>query len=69
VNGRERSISIATNGSVAEVQRILNRMSDAGAGIESLSLSKPTLDDVFLRLTGHSAEEDRHDGKEAQKKI
>jgi ABC-2 type transport system ATP-binding protein len=41
-------------GAVAEAVR---RLDAAGAGVDDLSLRRPTLDDVFLVLTGRSAEE------------
>ncbi len=55
-NAQERTISLATDGSVTEVKRILDQVSAGGIEIETLSLHKPTLDDVFLNLTGHKAE-------------
>lgn len=53
---KNRTISLATSGSVAEVKRVLDHMENASIEIENLSLHKPTLDDVFLQLTGHGAE-------------
>ncbi len=47
----EGLISIATNGTVAHVKRILDQFEVANIQIESLNLHKPTLDDVFLHLT------------------
>jgi ABC-2 type transport system ATP-binding protein len=41
------------SGAIVEAVR---RLSDAGVGVDDLSLSRPTLDDVFLALTGHAAE-------------
>jgi ABC-2 type transport system ATP-binding protein len=35
----------------------VNRLSEAGVGVDDLALKRPTLDDVFLALTGHAAEE------------
>jgi ABC-2 type transport system ATP-binding protein len=35
----------------------VKRLSDAGVGIEDVNVRRPTLDDVFLSLTGHAAEE------------
>jgi ABC-2 type transport system ATP-binding protein len=35
----------------------VKRLSDAGVGIEDVNIRRPTLDDVFLSLTGHAAEE------------
>jgi ABC-2 type transport system ATP-binding protein len=51
-NESDRSISIATDGSVSEIKRVLDVLSEAKIGIETLSMHKPTLDDVFLQLTG-----------------
>jgi ABC-2 type transport system ATP-binding protein len=36
----------------------LRRLDDAGVDVADLSLRRPTLDDVFLTLTGHAAEEE-----------
>jgi ABC-2 type transport system ATP-binding protein len=43
------------HGTIVEAVR---RLSDAGVDVEDLALRRPTLDDVFLTLTGHAAEED-----------
>jgi ABC-2 type transport system ATP-binding protein len=42
-------------GVIAEAVR---RLDEAGIGIEDIAVSRPTLDDVFLELTGRAAEED-----------
>src|SRR5215468_11004482 len=41
-------------GTIADAVR---RLDDAGIAIDDISVSTPTLDDVFLTLTGHAAEE------------
>ena len=43
------------HGAIAEAVR---RLDEAGVGIEDLALRRPTLDDVFISLTGHAAEEE-----------
>jgi ABC-2 type transport system ATP-binding protein len=45
---RERS------GAIVEAVRLLD---EAGVAVDDLTLRRPTLDDVFLTLTGHAAEE------------
>jgi len=40
-------------GTIADAVR---RLDDAGIAIDDISVSSPTLDDVFLKLTGHAAE-------------
>jgi ABC-2 type transport system ATP-binding protein len=42
------------HGTIVEAVR---RLSDAGVDVEDLAIRRPTLDDVFLTLTGHAAEE------------
>jgi ABC-2 type transport system ATP-binding protein len=53
-------------GSIIEAVR---RLSEAGIGVDDLGVRRPTLDDVFLTLTGHAAEEaadgETADGPEA----
>ncbi|MDQ3075917.1 MAG: ATP-binding cassette domain-containing protein [bacterium] len=56
VDETEATISIPIERGVKEVQEILNLMEKSGIDIESMSLHKPTLDDVFLNLTGHEAD-------------
>jgi ABC-2 type transport system ATP-binding protein len=36
----------------------VRRLSEAGVGVDDLAVRRPTLDDVFLSLTGHAAEDD-----------
>ncbi len=40
-------------GAIVEAVRALD---EAGVGVEDIALRRPTLDDVFLALTGHAAE-------------
>jgi ABC-2 type transport system ATP-binding protein len=42
------------HGTIVEAVR---RLSDAGVDVDDLAIRRPTLDDVFLTLTGHAAEE------------
>jgi ABC-2 type transport system ATP-binding protein len=44
----------ARSGAIIEAVR---RLDDAGAGVEDVAIRRPTLDDVFIALTGRSAEE------------
>ncbi len=50
-----RSLHAATDGGAGAVARLAARLEDAGIGVEDLALRQPTLDDVFLRLTGRRA--------------
>ena len=46
------SVSFVINDTNKDIQRILDTLAKKKIGFESLSLHKPTLDDVFLSLTG-----------------
>ena len=47
----------ATGGSAALVQ-VVRDLDEASIGIDDIALRRPTLDDVFLALTGHATAED-----------
>jgi ABC-2 type transport system ATP-binding protein len=49
-------------GTIAEAVR---RLDEAGIAIDDIAVRTPTLDDVFLRLTGHAAEEEEQDQEQA----
>lgn len=65
---KQKIISVANDGGVKQLQTLLEKLEKAGARIEGLSLHKPTLDDVFLELTGHEATEQPDDEVVVQKK-
>jgi ABC-2 type transport system ATP-binding protein len=51
-------------GAIVEAVR---RLSEAGVGVDDLALRRPTLDDVFLALTGRATEE--HSDEQAREEI
>jgi ABC-2 type transport system ATP-binding protein len=59
-----RVLSIATKGGVAELKKVLHKLETANIEVESVELRRPTLDDVFLSLTGHAASIDKEKGEE-----
>jgi ABC-2 type transport system ATP-binding protein len=50
-----RVLSVATKGGVKELKEHLLKLEKAKIDVDSVELRRPTLDDVFLSLTGHSA--------------
>jgi ABC-2 type transport system ATP-binding protein len=46
-----RSVSVATDGSAAQVRSLLERMDKADAAVDKVAVHQPSLDDVFLALT------------------
>jgi ABC-2 type transport system ATP-binding protein len=63
VDSKRRSISLAAKNGVTELQQVLERLAFAKIRVESVSLHRPTLDDVFLTLTGHAANKENDDNQ------
>jgi len=58
-----RVLTVAVDGSIAHVKRILDMLESSMVAVESFTLHQPTLDDVFLQLTGHQATEESEEKK------
>ncbi len=51
-----RSLVVPVTGGAALLADALRRLDGDGVSIDDVGLRRPTLDDVFLSLTGHAAE-------------
>jgi ABC-2 type transport system ATP-binding protein len=56
VEEHRRRITFPTDRGAAELVDAVRRLDEAGIPADDLALRRPTLDDVFLSLTGHVAE-------------
>ena len=57
---RERDPARAdARGAAGAIADAVRRLDEAGVGIDDIAVRRPTLDDVFMVLTGHAAEEAR----------
>ena len=52
-----RRITVAATGGADRLIGVLRDLDEAGIKIDDIGLRRPTLDDVFLAITGHAAEE------------
>jgi ABC-2 type transport system ATP-binding protein len=57
VDEQTRRLTAAITGGVDVLRQVLQRLTDANIAVVDIGLRRPTLDDVFLSLTGHAAEE------------
>ena len=57
VDEQTRRVTAAVTGGADTLRQVLQRLSDANIAVVDVGLRRPTLDDVFLSLTGHAAEE------------
>jgi ABC-2 type transport system ATP-binding protein len=55
------NVGVGSRGSEALIEAVRG-LDSAGVPIQGLALRRPSLDDVFLALTGHAAEEDDEPG-------
>jgi ABC-2 type transport system ATP-binding protein len=51
----QRTISVSAPGEVADLARVADAVAEAGIPVDEIALRRPTLDDAFLALTGHTA--------------
>ena len=58
VDRHTRRISAPVQGGSAVLVEMIRDLDAEGIGIDDVALRRPTLDDVFLSLTGHAAEPD-----------
>jgi ABC-2 type transport system ATP-binding protein len=49
-------LSVPLRSRQAAIAEAVRRLDEAGVGIDDIAVRRPTLDDVFLKLTGHAAE-------------
>ncbi|HEX2057855.1 MAG TPA: ATP-binding cassette domain-containing protein [Actinomycetota bacterium] len=59
-----RRIALPISGGAGLLPKVIRELDAAGVELEDLGLRKPTLDDVFLSLTGHAAETDEESEEE-----
>ncbi|MEJ7748110.1 MAG: ATP-binding cassette domain-containing protein [Candidatus Limnocylindrales bacterium] len=55
IDEHTRRLTIASNEGAAGLVNVLRELDEAGIGIDDIGLRRPTLDDVFLSLTGHAS--------------
>src|SRR6266511_6023316 len=67
------TVTAAVTGGVDVLRRVLQLLKDRSVPVDDVGLRRPTLDDVFLSLTGHAAEEvaespdGKRDGQKAER--
>ena len=54
LDDHRRSLSMPVSGGVDVLREALDRLRDNGTKVDDAGLRRPTLDDVFLTLTGHA---------------
>ncbi|HLB66700.1 MAG TPA: ATP-binding cassette domain-containing protein [Candidatus Saccharimonadales bacterium] len=68
VDDERQTISVTSKGGVGKLKQVLGQLEEAKIEVEAISLHRPTLDDVFMSLTGHSATSEEVEAKKGQQK-
>jgi ABC-2 type transport system ATP-binding protein len=61
VDEQTRGLTAAVTGGADVLRQVLQRLGERDVAVVDVGLRRPTLDDVFLSLTGHMAEESAQD--------
>jgi ABC-2 type transport system ATP-binding protein len=67
VDEEEPTVTVPVESSVGVVADAVRALDQAGIPVDDLLIRRPTLDDVFLTLTGHTAEESEAEEEEEVK--
>jgi ABC-2 type transport system ATP-binding protein len=65
-DNKMRTISFVTTGGVHQLRQVLSQLEEENIEVENVSFHGPTLDDVFLILTGHSTEHSNIEEREKE---
>ncbi len=53
IDEHTRRVTVPSDGGASRLINVVRQLGDAGVTIDDIALRRPTLDDVFLSLTGH----------------
>ncbi len=67
IDVQTRTLTAAVEGGVDALRQVLQAFRERNISVMDIGLRRPTLDDVFLSLTGHAAEEISEDEGEEKK--
>ena len=65
IDQHTRRLTVPANGGAQRLVQVVRDLDEAAVAIDDVGLRRPTLDDVFLALTGHGAESTRSGGEDA----
>jgi len=66
IDEQARRLTAGVAGAADDLRQVLARLAEAGISVVDVGLRRPTLDDVFLSLTGHVAEEEPDEDGDAK---
>ncbi|MDB1087012.1 ATP-binding cassette domain-containing protein [Streptomyces sp. ACA25] len=67
LQGHSRKLTVPVAGGAKLLAEVIRELDAEGVEIDDIGLRRPTLDDVFLSLTGHAAEEEEETSARSRK--
>jgi ABC-2 type transport system ATP-binding protein len=64
VDEHTRRVTVPAKGGAQRLIQVVRDLDEVGVAIDDIGLRRPTLDDVFLALTGHAAEQREEEARE-----
>lgn len=68
VDEERRIVSVSSKRGVGKLKQVLAQLEDAKIEVDGISLHRPTLDDVFMSLTGHGATSEEVEAQKGKQK-
>ncbi len=68
IDEHTRRLTIAADGGARQLVEVVRRLGDEEIRVDDVGLRRPTLDDVFLALTGHAVETEEAADEETKEK-
>ena len=69
VDEHTRKITVPAHGGAQRLVQVVRDLDEAGVEIDDIALRRPTLDEVFLTLTGHAAEDGTSTPEPARERV
>ncbi|MEU6854427.1 ATP-binding cassette domain-containing protein [Actinacidiphila alni] len=66
IEEHQRKITVPVTGGAKLLAEVIRELDTQGIEIDDIGLRRPTLDDVFISLTGHAAEQDKDVDEESE---
>lgn len=60
---RIRRVTVGVSGGTRDLLTAVRRLDEVGIDVQDIGIRRPTLDDAFLAMTGHGAQEESGDGQ------
>jgi ABC-2 type transport system ATP-binding protein len=69
VDTRQRKVTAPVSATAGVTTDVVRALDQAGVRVDSVTVHRPSLNDVFLKLTGHAAEDEQDTGTDTDREL